>query len=82
MVTKGETVDYALILQALQSTLEQKQNDYSAAAARSAALSAEYDKAQAKEQQLLKDIESTKASVRGVELMIQQTPGEEDVDGG
>lgn len=82
MVTKGETVDYALILQALQSTLEQKQNDYSAAASRSAALSAEYDKAQAKEQQLLKDIESTKASVRGVELMIQQTPGEEDGDGG
>ena len=82
MVTKGETVDYALILQALQSTLEQKQNDYSAAAARSAALSAEYDKAQAKEQQLLKDIESTRASVRGVELMIQQTPGEEDGDVG
>lgn len=71
-LVKGEMMDYALILQALQNTLEQKQGDYTAAAARSAALSAEYDKAQAKEQQLLKDIETTKASIRGIEALTQK----------
>lgn len=72
-------MDYALILQSLQNTLEQKQSDYTTAAARSAALSAEYEKAQAKEQQLLKDIEATKASIRGIEALTQKQ--EEEVDG-
>lgn len=65
-------MDYALILQTLQDALEQRQTAYSAAVERSAALSAEVDKAHAKEAQLLREIESTKASIRGVEVLMQK----------
>lgn len=80
-MTKGETMDYTLILQSLQSTLEQKQKSYSAAVDRTAALAAELDRARAADAALAKEVEETRASVRGVELLIQQGPREEGGDG-
>lgn len=65
-------MDYQLILQSLQETLAQKQAAYAAAVDRSAALGAEHEKAQAKETQLAANVEQTKASIRGIEGLMQK----------
>lgn len=75
-------MDYKLILQSLQDTLAQKQTAYSAAADRTSALAAELERARAADAALAKQVEETQASVRGVELMIQQSTNEEVGHGG
>lgn len=70
-------MDYELILTSLRESLETKQAAYTTATDRALALSAEYEKAQAKEASLARDINQTKASIRGIELMMQQETTQE-----
>ena len=69
-------MDYAGILQDMRDVLEQKRKSYTAAVDRTSALAAELDRARAADAALGREVERTKASIRGLELMAQQVTDE------
>lgn len=66
-------IDYHGILDALDTTLQQKQEAFTAATTRTAALGTEYDKAKATEAALAEDIAKAKANMRAIEQLVQQS---------